>query len=170
VSELLEPTLPPSLRRLLDDGESGIGAGLALQLLTVGEDGWPYASMVSVGEIVAINDQRLRLALWPRSQATANVVASGRAMLLTVVDGVGYSVRLRVSADTPIPNHEHGSLSTFDAQVTQVRADVAPYARLESGIRFELLEPDTVIPRWAETRRLLRMNGADIRGSEPSDT
>ncbi len=38
----------------------------AMMLLSVSEDGWPHAAMVSVGEVVALNHEELRIALWPR--------------------------------------------------------------------------------------------------------
>ena len=156
MSEQLAPTLPVAFKRVLDDGEAGVGAGLAFQLLTVDGDGWAHASMVSVGEVVAVDSENLRLALWPGSRAAANCAARRRATLAAVVDAVGYSVRLKVSPSARIPNQERGELHTFDASVVEVRADVAPYAHLESGIRFRLLDPDAVLSRWAETRRLLR--------------
>lgn len=140
---------------MLDDGENGAGASLAFQLVTVGSDGWPHASMISVGEVVAVDDETLRLALWPRSQAAANCAATRRALLLAVVDGVGYSIAVSLTARSPIPSRDHGSLSTFDARVSEVRADTAPYAQLEGGIRFRLLDPGPVLARWAETRRAL---------------
>lgn len=144
---------------MLDDGETGAGASLAFQLITLGSDGWPHASMISVGEVVAIDDETLRLALWPRSHAAANCAAGGRALLLAVVDGVGYSIALSLSPRRPLPSRDHGSLSAFDARVSEVRADSAPYAELEGGIRFRLLDPGPVLARWAQTRRALL--GAD---------
>ena len=38
-------------------------------------------------------------------------------------------------------------------------ADEAPYAVLESGVRFRLKDPPAVLARWAELREALR-NGS----------
>ena len=115
--------------------------------------------MLSVGEIVTIDAESLRIALWPRSNAAINCSASGRAVLTIVIDAVGYGLRLKLTPTPPIDSREHGTLSTFAAEVVEVRADVAPYARLESGIRFRLLDRALVLARWARTRELLASLG-----------
>lgn len=155
MAEILPCEIPAPLRRLIDDGVSGAGAELAFQLVTVGSDGWPHVSMLSVGEIVTIDAKRLRLALWPRSHAALNCSTNGRAILVMVVDAVGYWLRLRLDPTQAIESREYGSLSTFAAEVVEARADLAPYARLETGIRFQLLDPEPVLSRWTRTRELL---------------
>lgn len=152
VSELLAPEIPDPLRRVINDGVSGVGTELAFQLTTVGSDGWPHSSMLSVGEIVTIDAARLRLALWPRSNAAINCAANGRAVLSTVIEAVGYGLRLSVRSTKALDSPEYGTLATFAAHVVEARADVAPYARLKSGICFQLLDPEPVLVRWARTR------------------
>jgi hypothetical protein len=154
VSELLPPVLPAALARLIDDDEL-TADGVALQLVTVRPDGWPHLSMISVGELVTHGDRGLRLALWPGSNATANASATGRATLTTVVAGVPYSLRLSLTGPTPIRSATYGTLAAFDARIEEVRADIAPYAEVQTGIRFRLRTPAEVLPRWAETRALL---------------
>lgn len=105
--------------------------------------------------MVALHDEMLRLALWPGSRSAANCSARGRALLLGVVDAVGDSVALMCTARPTFPAREHGTLSVFDARVIEVRADTAPYAELEGGIRFRLLEPAQVLERWTRTREAL---------------
>lgn len=156
MSQALPTEIPAPLRRLLDDGVSGVGTEIALQLLTVGGDGWPHASMLSVGEIIAVDAQSLRLALWPRSNAAINCAANGRATLIAVVDAAGYGLELRLTPTRAINSLEHGTLSTFAACVVAVRVDIADYASLESGIRFRLHDPAPVLARWDRTRELLR--------------
>ncbi len=112
--------------------------------------------MISVGEIVTHGERGLRLALWPESNAVANMSATGRATLTTVVGCVPYSLRLSLTGPKPIRSSTYGTLAAFDAHIEEVRADLAPYADVESGIRFRLRVPAEVLPRWSEFRRLLR--------------
>jgi hypothetical protein len=154
VSEALPPIVPAALARLIDDDEL-TADGVAFQLVTVRPDGWPHLSMISVGELVTRGERGLRLALWPGSNATANASATGKATLTTVVDGVPYSLRLTLTGPTAIPSATYGTLATFDADIEEVRADIAPYAEVQSGIRYRLRVPAEVLPRWAEIRALL---------------
>jgi hypothetical protein len=154
MSQPLPPVLPACLARLIDDDEL-TEDGVAFQLVTVRPDGWPHLSMISVGEIVTTGERGLKLALWPGSNATANASSTGRATLTTVVDGVPYSLRLSLTGPTAITSPTYGRIAAFGARIEEVRADVAPYAEVETGIRFRLRAPAEVLPRWAETRALL---------------
>jgi hypothetical protein len=154
VSRELEPIIPAPLAEALRAPSFG-PEGTAFQLLSVRPDGWPHSSMLSVGELVLRTDRDLRLALWPASSATANITATGRATLVTVVDGVLYSLRLSLGPPTRIPSEQYGYLAAFDAHVEEVRVDAASYADVLSGIRFRLHEPEDVVQRWVEMRAAL---------------
>lgn len=154
LSQALPPILPSPLARLIEDHQLEAD-GVAFQLVTVRPDGWPHLSMISVGEIVTRGDRGLRLALWPGSNTTANATETGRATLATVVDGVPYALRLSLSGPTRLVCATYGELAAFEADIQEVRADLAPYATVESGIRFRLREPSEVLPRWTEIRALL---------------
>lgn len=49
----------------------------AMMLQTVTEDGWPHTAMISAGEILALNDTDVRLALWQGTTTTANITRTG---------------------------------------------------------------------------------------------
>lgn len=53
----------------------------AMMLLTVTEDQWPHIAMISVGEVVALDEGNLRLALWPGTTTTGNMIRTGKATL-----------------------------------------------------------------------------------------
>jgi hypothetical protein len=150
--ENVQPDLPPALRAALeqDDLES-----LTLEVISVGADDWPHLALVSVGEAVPVSHGGLRLALWPTSRSAGNLTRTGRATLAAVADGTAYRLRLVV-----VPRGElqgpTGPLAVFDAQVVDVQADVVPYAVLEAGIRFRLVDRTAVLARWAATRHWLR--------------
>ena len=156
MSRQLDPLVPPVLHELLDSEDLPAAEGFTMLLVTVTGEGWPHVAMVSVGEVVAGSDDSLRLALWPGSTAARNLTPSGRAALAAVLDGTSYSLRLAVTRAGEVETPLAGQLARFDARVEGVSADEAPYAVLESGVRFRLKDPPAVLARWAELREALR--------------
>jgi hypothetical protein len=156
VSRRLDPVVPPALREVLDSDDLAAAEGFTMLLVTVTDDGWPHMAMVSVGEVVATGDESLLLALWPGSTATRNLTPSARATLAAVVDATSYSVRLAVTRAGEVETPLAGQLARFEGRVEGVSADEAPYAVLESGVRFRLKDPPAVLARWAELRQALR--------------
>ena len=156
MSRPLDPVVPPALRERLDSDDLAASEGFTMLLVTVTGDGWPHLAMLSVGEVVASGDQSLRLALWPGSTATHNLTPSGQATLAAVVDGTSYSVRLAVARTGEVETPLAGQLARFEARVKAASADEAPYAVLESGVRFRLKDSDATLARWAELREALR--------------
>jgi len=162
VSRALEPVVPAPLRRLLaaDPGDPAV-AGFTLLLLTVRDDGWPHQAMLSVGEVALASggaDDGLALAVWAASTSTRNLRARRRATLTAVVDGVAYALFLRVHEAGALPVHGGSpgtTLARFDARVAAASADEAPYARLEHGVRFTLVDPDGTVARWRAAREAL---------------
>ncbi|MCW2570681.1 MAG: hypothetical protein JWO88_739 [Frankiales bacterium] len=143
-----ECAIPEPIRRsLAGDGLDGF----TLELITTDTDDWPHVALLSVGEVLALTGPHLRLALWPSSTTASNLQRTNRGTLATVADATAYRLKLQViprgTLDGPA-----GPSAVFDARVVSVREDVAPYAVLESGIRFRLVEPDAVTARWAATR------------------
>lgn len=148
MATVLEPVVPQGLRRELDDDAN---EGFTLALLTVADGGWPHQALISIGEVVVLDDARLRLATWPTSMTTRNMSATGRCALVAVVDGAVVTVRLQLTARGTVAD-----LTAFDARVVEVRSDTAPYATVETGIRFRLTDPGQALARWRSTREVLR--------------
>ncbi|GEO25955.1 hypothetical protein AAC03nite_17400 [Alicyclobacillus acidoterrestris] len=122
----------------------------AMMLLTVTDDLWPHAAMVSVGEVVAVDSTHMRLAMWPNTSTTHNLEQRGQATLVLVHDAKAYYIRLCVEPLAPNPNARH-KLRRFTATIEGIREDVAKYADLTSGIRIDLKDPSSVLARWQET-------------------
>lgn len=59
----------------------------AMMLLTVTEDQWPHIAMISVGEVVALDEGNLRLALWPGTTTTGNMIRTRKATLAVFTGG-----------------------------------------------------------------------------------
>lgn len=158
MSTLLDRRVPPALREVLDRDDD---EGFTVALLTVSEEAFAHQALISVGEIVVLDEEHVRLATWPSSTTTRNMARTGRCTLTAVVDGVAYSVLLALAphGELALPG---SSLTVVDGRVVEASADTAPYAVLESGIRFRLTDPASVLDRWATTRGLLRELGPSV--------
>jgi hypothetical protein len=135
--------LPPALQQYLD-GTGLLGKTQALRLATVDAAGWPHAALLSAGDALAVSAQKLRFALFARSQTAANLARDGRLVLTLALDRGLCELRLharRLAADD-------GPLALFEATVEAVRSHVAPYADVTSGITFSPHQPDAVLARW----------------------
>jgi hypothetical protein len=155
MSEVLGTRLPAALRAALD---LEAAPGFTVVLMSTGADGWPHLAMLSSGEVLPLDDRHLRVALWRHSTASGNLAREPRATLAAVVDGTSLSVRLTARSLGDLTTR-WGDLAVFDARIEEVRGDVAPYAVLESGIRFRLKEPEETRLRWVATHQALREMG-----------
>lgn len=147
--------LPDEPMALLDGTDLESRHNLVFELLTVSDEGWPHVALLSVGEILAPTPDRLMLALWSGSTTTGNLNSSGRAVLQTYHGGAAYRIRLACRAVAHAPA-EASRLAVFDCHVDEVRRDAVAYATLISGPLIELLDPEAVVERWAQTVAMLR--------------
>src|SRR5215472_12228686 len=81
--------LPEAVREPLAGADLEAAVGLTILLLTVDDSGWPRVAMLSAGEVLAVGDRELRLALWPDSGSTASLERRGLATLALVLSGAG---------------------------------------------------------------------------------
>jgi hypothetical protein len=142
--------LPDDLRPLLDGRDLEAGIGATFQLLTVGPEGWVSVALLSVGEVASPAPDRIRLALWPGTTATRNLSAAPQATLAIFHAGDAYYVRLRARRG---PDLSAGGMETacFGAAIEDVLHDRVTYARITSGVTFELPDPEPVLARWRAT-------------------
>lgn len=159
MSHELDPLVPGALRRELER-DPAVDDGFTILVLTTAGD-WPHLAMVSRGELVCTDERRLLVALWATSTACRNLSAAGQATLSAVVDGVAYSLRVRARRLDDLTTPLAGTLACFALEVDSVFGDEAPYARLESGVRFRLLDAGATVPRWVEVRAELARRAVD---------
>jgi hypothetical protein len=144
--------LPAEVRALLDGERLAEKVGRTFLLATTGSDGWPHLAMLSVGEVLVLEDRSLGLALHAGSGSTAALVATGRALLLVIVEGAAHRLQLEVE-HRPVPERAAAAaglqgLAFFAAAIVGHREDVAAYAELTSGVTFTLRDPSEVVARW----------------------
>jgi hypothetical protein len=156
VSRLESAVLPPAVHALLDGDDIDRKVGETILLLTTSDRGWPHVAMLSVGEVFSPAPDRVRLALWSGTETGQNLRRCGRATLAVVVDGGGHYVELTVDpASTPVVVGDQ-ILDRFEGGVVRVLSDEVGYARLTSGITFDLPDRDGVVTRWRATVDALR--------------
>jgi hypothetical protein len=155
VSRWIGDALPDAFVEALSGNDLAGQVGRTYILLTADENGDVSIALLSAGEVLALDDRRLRIALWPGTTTTRNLQRSGRCTLASSEHEGSYYVRLeaRRSADIQAASMNHAA---FDAHVTEVLLDDVTYATIASGIRFDLKDPESVLGRWQSTVEVLR--------------
>jgi hypothetical protein len=138
--------LPAGLVDLLDGSDLERKIGHTLLILAAGEDGWPHAATVSVGELLAVTSRELLLTLYAGSRTTAALAFSRRALLMTTAEGGVVKVALDVRPLTAEDSDQHRRV--FHCTVASARVDTVPYARVTHGIGFQLVDEGAALTRW----------------------
>jgi hypothetical protein len=137
--------LPAQVARYLD-GNDLLTKTQALRLSTVDAEGWPHASLLSAGDMLALPSGGIRFVVFPQSTTTANMMRDGRVTVTLSLDGGMCELRMTCrrlahgSSDIP--------LAFFEGELIKVRVHKAPYAAVSGGVTFTLHEPQSVLPRW----------------------
>jgi hypothetical protein len=140
---------PAALRSLFDGASIETKTGFTASLLAADEAGI-RTSLLSVGELFAPDTRTLCFSLWPQSRAAKVISKTGRATLTFVFDEAFFQVQLqarstRISKSAPRDNE---LLTYFIATIETGEWQRVSYARLTSGIEFELEGREAVLARW----------------------
>ena len=128
------------------DGTDLLAKTQALRISTVDAEGWPHASLLSAGDMLAMPSGRIRFVVFAQSTTTSNLMRDGRVTITLSLDGGMCELRMRCrrlahsSPDAP--------LAFFEAELVEVRIHKAPYATVSGGVTFVLHEPQSVLQRW----------------------
>jgi len=122
--------VPRDVRSLFEEADLEARFGLAYELVTVDEDGWPRIAMLSHGEIETTPDS-VRFVLWLGSTTGENL-AAGRPALLSVVSD-GFVCYLLGRA---LPLRSTSEYSCFEMSVERVRMDAHEGFPVRSPITF----------------------------------
>jgi hypothetical protein len=69
------------------DGTDLLAKTQALRLSTNDQEGWPRASLLSAGDMLALPSGRIRFVIHPSSGTTTNLLRDGRVTLTLSMDG-----------------------------------------------------------------------------------
>nr|WP_154886466.1 pyridoxamine 5'-phosphate oxidase family protein [Paenibacillus xylanexedens] len=127
----------------------------AIQLLTVTGGQWPHLAMISMGEVIAISPDCLRLALWQGTQTSMNMMETGKATLIAVHGQRILHIRLEVRLLPELGDTIHPR-DRYECNILHIRIDQAPYAEITSGITFQLKDQTGALARWNATIEDLR--------------
>lgn len=147
--------LPEEVRRALDGQALEDKVGVAYLLVTADDDGTPRPCMLSAGELLAVDDRTLRVALWPGTRTSANLARGSPALLCYVAPGSVFYVRGR---GRPLPETTSTRLARFEIGVESVESDVHEGMPVTSPIVFSVegSDPAAVVEAWRGQIRALR--------------
>ena len=136
--------LPPPLASYLD-GTDLLTKAQALRISTVDAEGWPHASLLSAGDMLAMPSGRIRFVVFAESTTTANLMRDNRVTMTLSLDGGMCELRMRCRRLAQLPDTP---LACFEADLSEVRMHKAPYATVSGGVTFALHDPQSVLRRW----------------------
>ncbi len=146
---------PAAVAALFDGARLAAKAGFTASLLVADElDGLPQirTTLLSAGELYAPDARTLYFALWPQSRGARALPRRRAATLSFVWDGAFHQAQLSVEPAGATPD----GLAGFRATLAGAEAQRVGYARLATGITFELGEAaDAVLARW--TRQVAQL-------------
>jgi hypothetical protein len=150
---------PPALRALFDGTSIETKTGFTASLLAAdADDGGIRTSLLSVGELFAPDMRTLCLSMWPQSRTARALSKTGRATLTFVFDAAFFQVQLQVRSARSTGAEP---LAYFIATIATGEWQRVSYARLTSGIEFELEGGEAVLERWrAQVEALKRVASA----------
>jgi hypothetical protein len=137
---------PAALRTLFDGASIETKTGFTASLLAADEGGI-RTSLLSVGELFAPGTRTLCFSLWPQSRTAKAISKTGRATLTFVFDEAFFQVQFQVRSAPSVP-HDDELLAYFIATIEGGEWQRVSYARLTSGIGFELEGGEAVLVRW----------------------
>lgn len=140
--------LPADVVKTIDGTDLETRSGEAIRLITVGEDGWPHAAQLSVGEVLAVNPAELLVAIWPQSHTAQNLRCDGRLTLALVANGA--LLEMRAHATLEAEHQTKLDLAVFRVKVQSVREHRATYADVTSGVSFRLHDRERTLARWRD--------------------
>ncbi len=145
--------VPPEVSRYLD-GTDLVAKTQAVRLSTVDETGWPRASLLSAGDMLALPGGVIRFLVFAESSTAKNLQRDGRLTVTLARDGGMCELLTHVRPLVQAPTE--ANLRAFEAKVETARFHKAPYAEVTSGITFALHDPDAVLDRWRRQIEALR--------------
>ncbi|WP_436951042.1 pyridoxamine 5'-phosphate oxidase family protein [Staphylococcus shinii] len=139
--------LTDDLKDLLNGKQLAQKQHIAMILQSITSEGYPHSAMVSVGEVIALDSEHLRIALWPQTQTTLSLAKKGKANLVIIYNNMVNYLELDITV-LPSPDNEIYERTRLEATIKSIRQDIAKYADITSGITVEMHEPKQVLKRW----------------------
>lgn len=147
--------MPDEVLEAFDGRDLERKMGPAYVLVTVDPSGAPRPCMLSAGEILAVDDRRLRVALWPKTNTVRNLGAGGPVLFCFVAPGTVLYLRGRARS---LGQDESTKLERFEIEVESVEADLHAGMPVTQTITFSIgtADPVEVARSWGKQIEALR--------------
>jgi hypothetical protein len=160
MSEAVGDRLPPDLLAVLDGSDPRAQLGKVVVVATIDADGFPHTSLLSPGEMLALDERRVRLALFANGHTIRNVEARDRVVLVFLDTDLCYYVR----GHGRVEGREVGPGPTqplparvVDVAVEQVFRDGEAGAWVTTGARYARdIAPEEELREWERVWDALR--------------
>lgn len=135
-----EDRLTPELLERLGGSRIDSLARSAILLCTLGESGWPHPAMLSYFEVAALDDRRLRLALYGNSRSCANLRERKKATLVLTDERLACYIRASTrhveSGMSAAPYNARVDLAVEQVTFDEPPPDLEPGTFVTSGIAY----------------------------------
>jgi|SRR5579863_8500010 hypothetical protein len=141
--------LPESVVLAFDGERLREKIGLGYLLVTADPDGTPRPCMLSCGEVLAVDDRRLRMALWAGTHSSANLSRGAPCFFCYIAPG---SVLYVNGTPSNIGALEQHHVECYDLLVSSVQSDDHPGMPASDTFRFVVTDRsvDSVASEWEE--------------------
>ena len=152
MARLVSDSLPDDALALLRPGNLAEKRNRVVQIITVDEEGWANAGMLSYADVIAKDGGNLHLATWGDGECATDLRRNGRITLLVIDDDMAYYVKGRAS-EIQVPGDPltdandtggHSALAYFHIAVQGVFEDRIPTAKVLGGVIFEGTESEQI--------------------------
>lgn len=120
MSTFVADHLPAGLARLFASEERERAEGQCFILVTADQDYTPRPCLLSIGEILLIDDRHMRIAVWPDSRTTANLQRGNPVLMTCALPPDTFHIRAR---PRPLPPAPANDLVRFELEVSSVERD-----------------------------------------------
>ena len=147
--------MPQDVVRAFDGRDLERKIGPAYVLVTVDPNGEPRPCMLSAGEVLAVDDRRLRVALWPKTHTVQNLAAGGPTLFCYVAPGTVVYLRGRARS---LGQDDSTKLERFEIEVESAESDTHAGMPVTQTITFSIgsADPAEVVRSWARQVESLR--------------
>ena len=97
MARFVSDSLPDDALALLRPGNLEEKRNRVVQIITVDEEGWANAGMLSYADVIAKDGGSLNLATWGDGECATDLRRNGRITLLVIDDDMAYYVKGRAS-------------------------------------------------------------------------
>ncbi len=133
MSKYLGDRLPAEFLGALDGRDLEHKYGETYVVLTADPDGAPRPCMLSAGELLALDDRTVRIALWPNGRTGANLRRGGQVVICYIAPNLVLYVRGRPRELAPARDPE---IERFEVAVDSVDSDAHQGLPVVHGIVF----------------------------------